>query len=203
MNKRTPLIVLSAIWLSGCASPTKSEPTVELTDKPTSIAHEPLSIGWVQNDWRLCHENECPSPTTKTVEISVPAVVAIAKPLEQGKEKLAPQAADVRETVVVHFEFAKAQPAGDWRPALEAVKRLAAQSDRIIIKAYTDDLGTVQYNDRLARKRAAYVVSWLKANGVKNPMEVEAKGKCCYIASNDTEVGRAANRRAEINAVRR
>lgn len=106
-----------------------------------------------------------------------------------------------REPVVVHFEFAKATPAGNWRRELEVIERQVAPSDSLLIKAYTDDLGGAQYNDNLARKRAEYVVSWLKAKGVKNPMEVEAKGKCCYIASNDTDTGRAANRRAEIHFI--
>ncbi|MDR9065310.1 putative lipoprotein YiaD [Burkholderia multivorans] len=106
-----------------------------------------------------------------------------------------------REPVVVHFEFAKAIPVGGWEHALEAVERQVTPSDSLLIKAYTDDVGGTRYNDRLARQRAEFVLSWLKARGVKNPMEVEARGKCCYVKPNDTDAGRAANRRAEIHFI--
>lgn len=192
MNKRILLVVLSAMGIVGCTS----TPQVE----PPSATPKHVSVGWIKKDWRLCKDDgTCPRPTPKTVEPSAPPVVAVVKPSRPDKEERTPQVATVREPAVVHFEFAKATPAGDWQRALETIEHQVAPSDRILIKAYTDDLGGAQYNDRLARKRAEYVVSWLKAKGVKNPMEVEAKGKCCYIASNDTEEGRAANRRAEIH----
>lgn len=175
--------------LAGCANgqqPSRQE---------TQASPRTQSIGWVKQDWRICEDDTCPKPTPKTLGLAIPMAVATrpAVSVEMPIER--------REPIVVHFGFDKTVPVGDWKRALESVERKAAPSDRLLIESYTDDKGSARYNDRLARQRAEFVRSWLKARGVKNPMEVVVKGKCCYVAPNDTEAGRAANRRAEIHFI--
>jgi outer membrane protein OmpA-like peptidoglycan-associated protein len=178
--------------LAGCAS------NQALHEEIT--APQKHSVGWVKQDWRICKDDACPKPTPKTVELSAPPMAVAAHPTSPDKARTT-QMTTAREPVVVHFEFAKAIPVGDWKHALETIERQVTPSDSLLIKAYTDDVGSARYNDRLARQRAEFVLSWLKARGVKNPMEVEARGKCCYVEPNDTDAGRAANRRAEIHFV--
>ncbi len=60
------------------------------------------------------------------------------------------------------------------------------------VTGYTCDLGSQEYNDRLALKRAESVSSYLKGKEVI-PLQVEGKGKCCYVSEE-----RELNRRVEI-----
>jgi outer membrane protein OmpA-like peptidoglycan-associated protein len=65
----------------------------------------------------------------------------------------------------------------------------------IHVHGYTCELGTKEYNDKLALNRAKEVAKFLESNGVK-PEMVMGEGKCCYI-SDDLPV----NRRAEITFI--
>ena len=192
MNRQLVLACVLPMVLAGCASNQALHEEITVPQK--------YSVGWVKQDWRICRDDECPKPTPKTVEFSAHPMAVTAQPTSPDKERTT-QMTTAREPVVVHFAFAKAIPVGDWKRALETIERQVTPSDSLLIKAYTDDVGSAQYNDRLARQRAEFVLSWLKARGIKNPMEVEARGKCCYVAPNDTDASRAANRRAEIHFI--
>lgn len=69
----------------------------------------------------------------------------------------------------------------------------------VIVKGYTSSEGDEQYNLQLSRDRAAVVADTLVANKV-NPARITAigLGESNPIASNETEAGRAMNRRVEI-----
>jgi len=191
-----------AVLLTGCAS----QPTVE--SAPQTIQQR---IEWLGAKWAVCDEPECPKPTPKTVELlaQAPVVPRVSQPTKTPEPALqqAPrqptQAAQAqqREPVVLRFAFAKAEPVGDWRAAIGAIVEAARPNDVLLIKGYTDDVGSVAYNDRLAMRRAEAVASVLRRRGIKNPMEIEAYGKCCYVASNATEQGREQNRRAEVHFI--
>jgi outer membrane protein OmpA-like peptidoglycan-associated protein len=74
--------------------------------------------------------------------------------------------------------------------ALDRIKK----AETIEIKGYTDKIGTEEYNDKLALKRAESVKKYLISNGIdERKIKIEAKGKCCYISPKDSE-----NRRVEI-----
>lgn len=68
------------------------------------------------------------------------------------------------------------------------------------IIGYTDSTGSFEVNERLASQRAAAVLSYLANSGVA-ATRLSAKGvpMANYVASNDTEAGRAQNRRVEIH----
>lgn len=74
----------------------------------------------------------------------------------------------------------------------------ALRRKSLLVVGYTDDIGPKRYNDLLARKRAESVARALRELGIQ-PVQIEAKGKCCYVADNETPQGRALNRRAEIH----
>ena len=67
------------------------------------------------------------------------------------------------------------------------------------IYGYTDNTGSMAVNERVANGRADAVRTFLVNSGV-NSSRLSAKGipMADYIASNDTEEGRAQNRRVEI-----
>jgi outer membrane protein OmpA-like peptidoglycan-associated protein len=69
------------------------------------------------------------------------------------------------------------------------------------IEAYTDDRGSVAYNQRLSQKRAESVRSYLIENFGVDGSKLSAKGfgKSNPIATNKTDEGRKRNRRAELH----
>ena len=58
----------------------------------------------------------------------------------------------------------------------------------------------LELNEVLARNRALAVRDYLHQKQLPEHtlIRVSFKGACCYVAANDTEEGRAANRRVEI-----
>lgn len=178
--------------LSGCAS----QVTVQTHQKNERL------IEWVGEHWALCDEPDCPQRTPKTVELlaQAPVMPRVSMPTKTPERPAVPPVGQ-QTPVVVRFAFAKADMVGDWRLAIDAIAESVRPNDLLLIKGYTDDVGGAAYNDRLALRRAEAVADALKRRGVKNPMEIEARGKCCYVASNATEQGRAENRRAEVHFV--
>jgi len=64
---------------------------------------------------------------------------------------------------------------------------------------HTDNKGSRSGNTRLGRKRAEFVKDYLKRNNInENKIMVDSKGPDTPTATNDTEEGRAKNRRVEI-----
>jgi len=78
-------------------------------------------------------------------------------------------------------------------PERNKIDRAVPHGGRVdAVTGYTCDLGSQEYNDRLALKRAESVSSYLKGKEVI-PLQVEGKGKCCYVSEE-----RELNRRVEI-----
>lgn len=69
----------------------------------------------------------------------------------------------------------------------------------ILIVGYTDGVGSQEYNLPLSERRAASVVDYLKSKGIAaHRLSSIGMGKEQPRASNDTEAGRAQNRRVEF-----
>ncbi|WP_018676553.1 OmpA family protein [Riemerella columbina] len=69
----------------------------------------------------------------------------------------------------------------------------------ISIYGYTDSKGSDSYNLALSERRANAVVAYLSANGIKRSrLTAKGMGEAEPIASNDTDAGRAQNRRVEF-----
>lgn len=74
---------------------------------------------------------------------------------------------------------------------------------RVQIVGHTDSVGTEAYNQSLGRRRALSAKNYLEKQGVASQrMEVMSAGESQPIATNDTEQGRAMNRRIELRFVR-
>lgn len=75
-------------------------------------------------------------------------------------------------------------------------------SMKIEIGGHTDGKGTTDYNLRLSEARAKSVVDYLIAKGIEpRRLHYKGYGKSQPIASNDTEEGRALNRRVEFRVL--
>lgn len=68
---------------------------------------------------------------------------------------------------------------------------------KIALAGFTDAEGSAERNDVLAKDRVTTIAAHLKERGLE-PAAVESFGSTLPIASNDTPVGRARNRRVEV-----
>jgi outer membrane protein OmpA-like peptidoglycan-associated protein len=69
----------------------------------------------------------------------------------------------------------------------------------ILIVGHTDSVGTDAYNNDLSQRRALAAQSYLQSLGVPaTRLQATGKGESEPIQSNDTDAGRAQNRRVEI-----
>jgi outer membrane protein OmpA-like peptidoglycan-associated protein len=86
------------------------------------------------------------------------------------------------------------------RKTLDAVAPEVRTAETIEIRGRTDELGGAQLNEVLARNRALAVRDYLHQKQIPEHtvIRVSSRGACCYVAGNDTDEGRAANRRVEI-----
>jgi OOP family OmpA-OmpF porin len=101
----------------------------------------------------------------------------------------------------VHFDFNKSKiRPGDAAILDEAVGILNAHPDvNIYVDGYCDAIGSEPYNLKLSQRRADAVVKYLEEHGVTaSRLTPRGFGKTNFVASNDTEEGRAQNRRVEL-----
>jgi OmpA-OmpF porin, OOP family len=82
---------------------------------------------------------------------------------------------------------------GDWRVLIEG------HTDNIVIECHTDNIGGESFNRTLSEKRAAAVKNYLTGAGIDAARLGSAGlGFSQPVATNDTEAGRAQNRRVEL-----
>ena len=80
-----------------------------------------------------------------------------------------------------------------------AAEILARTGVRIRIEGHTDGVGSAESNEQLSRRRAESVRRYLVRKGVApQRLETRARGASSPVASNETEEGRARNRRVEL-----
>lgn len=99
------------------------------------------------------------------------------------------------------FDFDKS----DLKPnAKENIQKLVTSMNNnpetdILVVGHTDNVGKASYNQGLSERRAQSVKSYAVAQGLQSSrIKTQGKGASEPIASNDTDAGRAENRRVEI-----
>ena len=110
----------------------------------------------------------------------------------------------VLDTNQLKFDFNSATIKEEYTPILEKLKNYTeAKNEKISITGYTDSKGTKEYNKELSLRRAESLEEKLIELGLSPEKIIETKGNGDNnpIASNDTEEGRAANRRIEVRFV--
>lgn len=101
----------------------------------------------------------------------------------------------------INFDFGKATLTNQAKLNLDKViPALNTElNTNLLILGYTDSKGSDAYNLNLSKQRAAAVVSYLKTHNVSSSrIKMEGRGEAAPIATNDTEAGRAENRRVEF-----
>ncbi len=100
------------------------------------------------------------------------------------------------------YDSAAVQP--QFQRTLDQVAGTLAEYRQTYIDVYghTDSTGSDAYNQTLSERRAVSVADYLAGRGVQQArIGTRGYGESQPIASNDTEEGRAANRRVEIKIV--
>ncbi len=91
----------------------------------------------------------------------------------------------------------------DFQPTIEKIKNNTQTLKKIIVEGHTDSRGTDAYNLGLSQRRANSVARVLKeALGAQVQIEGVGKGESRPVDRNDSDVGRAANRRVELKIYR-
>ncbi len=130
--------------------------------------------------------------------LSPPAPLSVPQPLNIGLPKTI-----VLDEAALHFADNRAEiPEEGQRLLAQWVDRIVKLSPqpRLRVVGHSDIRGSLAYNQRLSLKRAQAVANVLRSRGLEIAEgEVSGKGYREPIASNQTEAGRARNRRVEIH----
>ena len=102
----------------------------------------------------------------------------------------------------IFFDFDKAEVKPESKPALDEIAKLLADNPdlKVLIVGHTDNVGKFDYNIKLSERRAKAVVEALKRDyGVDGGrLRPAGVGMMAPTATNDTDDGRAKNRRVEL-----
>ncbi|RLJ71154.1 outer membrane protein OmpA-like peptidoglycan-associated protein [Hydrogenivirga caldilitoris] len=137
-----------------------------------------------------------------------PKEETVAKEEEKKpEEKKEPQIIEepLKITARIHFDFDKYNIRREYIPILNEVVKTLKENEfiKVRIEGFTDIIGTKEYNEKLARKRAEAVKSYLLENGIpEDKIEVVGFGKERFIASNEDKIGRLTNRRVEFIVIK-
>jgi outer membrane protein OmpA-like peptidoglycan-associated protein len=164
----------------------------------------------------VCTEPACPAVTRKTRAVTRPAAPALAPVIDIGatldpgevpltvppraSAAIAMRTALHPTPVMVHFASGSATLSASSKAVLDQALPSASRADHIVIVGRTDNVGGNRANQVLALARARAVRDYLHARLPvrSHTLTLDAKGACCFSASNDTPEGRRQNRRVEI-----
>lgn len=177
----------------------------------------------------VCAGTACPSRTRKTLFVPPsssasspePSTAPVVLPQASGAAAT-PEPAPIESTeptesieisTVVRFDVGQSVLSSNAKSFLSsAVARAESTSgsrrlkvDILRVVGRTDSVGRQDMNDGLALARARAVRDYVlsRLHDLPSKIDLEAKGACCYAASNKTAGGRKINRRVELIFVRK
>ena len=106
------------------------------------------------------------------------------------------------ENITFGFDRSDLQP--QFYPVLDRVASTLTEYNQTIVEVagHTDSKGTDAYNQSLSERRAGSVGNYLMSKGLmRDRFILLGAGESRPVASNDTDAGRAQNRRVEITLV--
>lgn len=215
------LPLCAALLVSSCSLMERSQQTGSLAQTAPPAPHLAQMNFGRQAAFGLCTPPVCPAVTPKTLApllphaaLPVPRPTAVASTLSTGEEiilaspgttteqpspfRLAPKS--LSTAVTVYFRFGDASLSVADKVALDRAVAAAPDAKQITISGRTDSIGPASANELLATARARSVHDYLRTAhpNLAPVLKLDAQGSCCYVAPNDTEVGRSLNRRVDV-----
>ena len=179
----------------GSTDSTETDPTNPDTDG-----------GGVPDGWEVEHAKNALQPADDDSDgDGVKEHVDQCQGTPQGTEVDQRGCAILRAQIVlrgVNFAFNSAEIEPTSFRVLDQVARVLADNPdvRIEISGHTDNVGGRAYNERLSHARAESVLNYMVSKGIPRArLQARGMGMSRPVASNDTEEGRAQNRRIEFN----
>lgn len=127
-------------------------------------------------------------------------------PLPQYPASVKPVEPPVSEVITLNgnvlFAYNQSELMPQARSELDSLMAKLQNADVASIKVigHTDSQGSDAYNQKLSERRASSVAAYLLSQGVApNKLTSEGRGESQPVAENDTEEGRAQNRRVELH----
>lgn len=133
--------------------------------------------------WNVCHDEE-PAPVAAPAEPAPP-----------------PSGTEIVEIQGTHFAFDSARLTSEGEAILDEAVSVLNRHPSITVRAegHTDSIGSEAYNMQLGQRRADSVRDYLVSQGISSSrITARSFGESVPAASNDTESGRAQNRRVEL-----
>ncbi|RON39684.1 OmpA family protein [Pseudomonas brassicacearum] len=153
------------------------------------------------NDGVFDRRDRCPdTPANTPVEhhgCPLPQYPASVKP-----EPLQSEVITLSDAGDVLFAFNQSELTPAAQSKLDSLMPKLQSADVVSIKVigHTDSVGSDTYNQALSERRASSVAAYLLSQGVApNKLTSEGKGQSQPVADNETEEGRAKNRRVELH----
>lgn len=101
----------------------------------------------------------------------------------------------------ITFKTGSAELSPSFPKVLDGVVLVLKKYEKTIVEVagHTDNVGKTEYNHGLSERRAHTVTDYLISKGVKAERTISiGAGETRPVDSNDTEAGRASNRRVEL-----
>ena len=130
--------------------------------------------------------------------MALPMLLMMSSQADASHTNLLP--GDSSKVYVIYFDFNSFTINQQATETLQSIKRFYDTNHvvRIEISGHTDAAGSDAYNMELSRRRAYAARAYLKDVGVNKDLLVEIYGLRKPAHSNESEIGRKMNRRAEI-----
>jgi outer membrane protein OmpA-like peptidoglycan-associated protein len=111
-----------------------------------------------------------------------------------------PTAESVESRIVINFAFAGIKLTSEAKTAIREALPRVRSAERVVIAGRTDSVGDTSANQAIALARAISVKDYIAevAPDIAGSIAIDARGNCCFVASNSTQDGRFKNRRVEI-----
>lgn len=134
------------------------------------------------------------------------------KEVEKEAPKIVEQQVAVEEEDIItrhsfpelaNFEFDSKVAQADMDKMADLDQDIKAHPEAVIlVEGHTDNVGSEEYNKNLSLERAHAVAAVIEQQGYPNQIRVYGAGYSAPIATNETEEGRAKNRRVDVLLVK-
>lgn len=177
--KKTAVLLAAALFLGACHCTCKTRKCAEKQVKPVAAA--PVKQAQPVQKKPAVQEQDFAGVAKVNKTDAGKAVLSFNKPIE--------------------FDYNSDKLTAESQKNVRQLGRILKKypDNKMVVAGYTDSLGDPNYNIDLSQRRAQAVADQLVKEGVK-PEQLTAVGHGASnpIASNKTKIGRAQNRRVEV-----